>query len=96
MKLKILTAALTFTFSSMALSDQMVIDGNAIRDGDGIGKLVQYAGRPLTTRTRTVCLNQDCTAVGTVEIWIYLHDNIQYSVTLFEGTITAIDWRHSH
>lgn len=94
--MKRIIATIALALALPASADQMVIDGNAIRDGDGIGKLVQYAGRPLTTRTRTVCLNQDCTAVGTVEIWIYLHDNIQYSVTLFEGTITAIDWRHSH
>lgn len=77
-------------------ADQMVINGNAIRDGDSISRLIKYAGQPVAKGFRRVCLDRNCSRSATARTWIYLHDDIQYTVSLRGSKIVAIDWKHAN
>ncbi|WP_188862124.1 hypothetical protein [Marinobacterium nitratireducens] len=79
-----------------AFADQMVIAGNAIRDGDSVSRLIKYAGQPIARGSGTVCLNRDCSRRGSAATWIYLHDDIQYTVSIRNSKIVAIDWKHAN
>lgn len=90
----ILAAALTAA-STLAAADQMVIDGNAVRDGDSVTTLLRYYGQPLTKSYKSGCLNSRCSTIGTLERWVYWDDGIEYTVFIYGDTIRAIEWKHS-
>lgn len=70
-------------------ADQMVIDGNAIRDGDSVARLIQVAGRPIT---RAVVNDPEH---GVLQHWVYIDNGTQYTVKVRNNQVVAIDWRHA-
>lgn len=89
-------ATLALTLSLSVSADQMVINGNAIRDGDSVAKLIRELGQPLTKSYRSGCLNRNCTTYARLQRWVYIHDDIEYTVEILGDKIHAIDWTHAH
>lgn len=88
--MKLAIAAVVLALSMPVAADQMVINGNAIRDGDSVAKLMQYAGRPLTKVIKT---DRDH---GVIQEWVYIEDGTQYAVKIKSGQIVAIEWQHAN
>lgn len=89
MKRKWMITAVLVLLPLTASADQMVINGNAIRDGDSVAKLLQLVGRPIT---RSVVSDPEH---GVLQHWVYIDNGTQYTVKVRSNQVVAIDWKHA-
>lgn len=73
-----------------ASAESLVIDGEEFQEGDLVYPLLQLAGKPLDVRQEKICLMNGCTKTGVLERWIYIRDNIEYTVGVFDDRVTSI------
>lgn len=66
-----------------------------INEGKPVTLLLQHMGQPLYKSREQVCLegtSSHCRRWGSIEKWLYRHNDLNYSIYISSGVIRKIEW----
>lgn len=98
-KLGAAAAVLLSMVGTQALGSDIRVDNgrDIIRAGDPAAKLARYLGSPIYAENGRVCrkpshgeCNRDRSGRG--RIYQYRYDDLYYTIEVYDGTITRIEW----
>lgn len=97
--MKALTTFALVTLLLIAASAQassLRFDSTLINEGKPASLLLMHMGEPINKSITDVCTSQDrqgdCKSWTTSEIWFYHHNDLNYTITIFNGVIEKIEW----
>ncbi|MCW8886898.1 MAG: hypothetical protein OQK12_16860 [Motiliproteus sp.] len=93
--MKMLLVVVLSVLPLLASARSIQVDGQTIREGDSVGKLVRYMGSPLTKSFVNRWCDRKKRSTCVEETWTYYQGDRQWTVKIFKNEITEMEWtRH--
>lgn len=93
---KLIITTLLLCMTSTANAFALRFGSTLINEGKPATLLLMHMGEPMHKSVSDVCMRRsrsgDCQTWTTSEIWMYRHNELNYTIRVFNGVIQKIEW----